>query len=163
MDWLSLIKDKIYNDREVLASTVQNWKEFNDRVVFTNGCFDILHLGHMDYLAKAAELGDRLIIGVNTDRSVEELKGENRPIINEDTRLFKLASLVFVDAVILFNEDTPLNLINGLKPDVLVKGGDYTQDTIVGAELVKSLGGDVVIVPFLEGHSTSSIIDRIKS
>jgi rfaE bifunctional protein nucleotidyltransferase chain/domain len=133
----------------------------NEKVVFTNGCFDILHLGHIDYLTKAADLGDRLIIAVNTDASVSALKGPSRPIIDEETRAMKLASLVFVDAVILFGEQTPLKLITEVKPNVLVKGGDYTIDTIVGASEVQDNGGEVEVIPFLEGHSTTSIINKI--
>ena len=130
-------------------------------MVFTNGCFDILHLGHIDYLTKAADLGDRLIVAVNTDSSVSALKGPSRPIIDEETRAMKLASLVFVDAVILFGEETPLKLITEVRPNILVKGGDYTIDTIVGASEVQDNGGEVVVIPFLEGHSTTSIVNKI--
>ena len=161
MEWLELINSKLYAEIGQLQSDVETWKGFNDKVVFTNGCFDILHLGHIDYLAKAADLGERLIIGVNTDTSVAKLKGENRPIIDEHTRAAKLASLVFVDAVILFDEETPLELIKSVNPDVLVKGGDYTVDTVVGATEVLQNGGEVELIPFLEGHSTSAIIDKI--
>ncbi|MDA8886373.1 D-glycero-beta-D-manno-heptose 1-phosphate adenylyltransferase [Bacteroidia bacterium] len=163
MNWQEIINDKIYSSREALATQVLKWQVHNESVVFTNGCFDILHLGHIDYLSKAADLGDRLVIGVNTDASVSELKGPSRPIIHEDTRLAKLASLVFVDAVILFSEETPLELIKNAKPDVLVKGGDYTLDTIVGADEIFAKGGKVVVIPFLEGHSSTSIINKIKA
>ena len=142
---------------------MERWKNFNDTVVFTNGCFDILHMGHLDYLSKAAELGDRFIIAVNSDSSVQALKGADRPVISEDTRMLKLASLAYVDAVILFSEDTPLELIKTLKPDILVKGGDYQPETVVGATEVQDRGGRVEIIPFLKGHSTSSIIDKIKN
>ncbi len=161
MNWLELINSKLYSDSTFLAEEINTWKGFNERVVFTNGCFDILHLGHIDYLAKAADLGDKLVIALNSDSSVRVLKGEGRPVIDERTRATKLASLVFVDAVVLFNQDTPLELIQELKPDVLVKGGDYTIETIVGAKEVLELGGKVEIIPFLEGHSTSAIIKRI--
>lgn len=161
MEWLELINSKIYKDKEVLKHEVNRWKTFNDKVVFTNGCFDILHQGHLDYLSKAADLGDRLIIGVNSDRSVSALKGEDRPIIDQESRALKLASLVFVDAVIIFDEDTPLNLIKTVLPDVLVKGGDYKVDTVVGAEEVIGAGGEVKIIPFLQGHSTTAIINKI--
>lgn len=160
--WNQVIKDKIYSNRNELASAVQKWKVYNEKVVFTNGCFDLIHLGHIDYLSKAADLGDRLIIGVNTDASVSKLKGPSRPIIQEDTRLTKLAALAFVDAVILFNEETPLELILQVKPDILVKGGDYTVETIVGATEVLDAGGKVEVIPFLPGHSSTSIIEKIK-
>ena len=161
--WQSILTEKIFDSNEKLAKHVMSWQIHNEKVVFTNGCFDILHLGHIDYLAKAADLGDRLIIGVNTDNSVSSIKGPSRPIIDEVTRATKLAALLFVDAVILFGEDTPLTLIDAVKPDVLVKGGDYTIDTIVGADAVLSRGGKVDIIPFLPGHSTTAIIDKIKT
>jgi rfaE bifunctional protein nucleotidyltransferase chain/domain len=161
--WQSILTEKIFDSNEQLAKQVMSWQIHNEKVVFTNGCFDILHLGHIDYLAKAADLGDRLIIGVNTDSSVSSIKGPSRPIIDELTRATKLAALLFVDAVILFGEDTPLTLINAVKPDVLVKGGDYTIDTIVGADAVLARGGTVDVIPFLPGHSTTAIIDKIKA
>lgn len=132
------------------------------KVVFTNGCFDILHRGHLEYLQAAADLGDILVVGLNSDASVKRLKGENRPINNQNDRAFALASLVFVDAVIIFDEDTPLELIQRVKPNVLVKGGDYTVDSIVGADFVKGLGGDVQVIPFVDGYSTTHIIDKMK-
>lgn len=161
MIWNQLIKDKIFSTYTALAKQATSWQLHNEKVVFTNGCFDILHLGHIDYLTKAADLGDRLIIAVNTDASVSSLKGPSRPIIDEETRAMKLASLVFVDAVILFGEETPLKLITEVRPNVLVKGGDYTIDTIVGASQVQDNGGEVVVIPFLEGHSTTSIVNKI--
>jgi rfaE bifunctional protein nucleotidyltransferase chain/domain len=161
--WQSILTEKIFDSNEKLAKQVMSWQIHNEKVVFTNGCFDILHLGHIDYLAKAADLGDRLIIGVNTDSSVSSIKGPSRPIIDEVTRATKLAALLFVDAVILFGEDTPLTLIEAVKPDVLVKGGDYTIDTIVGADAVLARGGNVDVIPFLPGHSTTAIIDKIKA
>ena len=161
MIWNQLIKDKIFSTNTALAKQVTSWQLHNEKVVFTNGCFDILHLGHIDYLTKAADLGDRLIVAVNTDSSVSALKGPSRPIIDEETRAMKLASLVFVDAVILFGEETPLKLITEVRPNVLVKGGDYTIDTIVGASEVQDNGGEVVVIPFLEGHSTTSIVNKI--
>ncbi|MFT5951585.1 MAG: rfaE bifunctional protein nucleotidyltransferase chain/domain [Bacteroidia bacterium] len=161
MIWNQLIKDKIFSANTALAKQVNSWQLHNEKVVFTNGCFDILHLGHIDYLTKAADLGDRLIIAVNTDASVSALKGPSRPIIDEETRAMKLASFVFVDAVILFGEETPLQLITEVRPNVLVKGGDYSIDTIVGASEVQDNGGEVVVIPFLEGHSTTSIVNKI--
>ena len=163
MEWQEIIQEKIFQNRNDLAAQMERWKNFNDTVVFTNGCFDILHMGHLDYLSKAAELGDRFIIAVNSDSSVQALKGADRPVISEDTRMLKLASLAYVDAVILFSEDTPLELIKTLKPDILVKGGDYQPETVVGATEVQDRGGRVEIIPFLKGHSTSSIIDKIKN
>jgi rfaE bifunctional protein nucleotidyltransferase chain/domain len=161
MIWNQLIKDKIFSTNTALTKRVNSWQLHNEKVVFTNGCFDILHLGHIDYLTKAADLGDRLIVAVNTDSSVSALKGPSRPIIDEETRAMKLASLVFIDAVILFGEETPLQLITEVRPNVLVKGGDYTIDTIVGASEVQDNGGEVVVIPFLEGHSTTSIVNKI--
>ena len=161
--WQSIITEKFFNSSNQLAKQVMKWQIHNEKVVFTNGCFDILHLGHLDYLSKAADLGDRLIIGVNTDASVSALKGPSRPIIDEVTRATKLASLLFVDAVVLFGEETPLTLIQTVKPDVLVKGGDYTIDTIVGADSVLANGGSVEVIPFLPGHSTTAIVDKIKA
>jgi rfaE bifunctional protein nucleotidyltransferase chain/domain len=132
------------------------------KVVFTNGCFDIIHQGHNTYLLQAAEFGNKLIVAVNSDSSVRNLKGENRPIVDEYSRAFNLACHTYIDAVILFDEETPMNLINLLKPDVLVKGGDYTFETIIGAKEVKAYGGNVEIIPFLEGYSTTSIVDKMQ-
>ena len=142
--------------------TVKQFSEFrNDlqNVVFTNGCFDIIHAGHIDYLSKARNLGEVLVVGLNSDESVRRLKGPQRPINDVDARSKVLASLFFVDYVIVFEEDTPLNLIKSVRPDILVKGGDYTRDTVVGADFVESYGGKVVILPFLKGYSTTSILN----
>lgn len=133
------------------------------KIVFTNGCFDLLHLGHIDYLGKAADLGDLLIVGVNTDASVNKLKGVNRPISKAEQRLHLLASLFFVDAVILFDEETPYDLIRFIQPQVLVKGGDYSIDNIVGADLVKAGGGFVHTIPLLTGYSTTLTEEKIKN
>ncbi len=130
-------------------------------VVFTNGCFDILHRGHTDYLERAKSLGDILIVGMNTDRSVRALKGETRPIVPEDDRAHVLASLASVDYVCLFDEDTPYELITAIVPDVLCKGAGYSVETIVGADLVMEHGGRIVALDALEGRSTRSIVDRI--
>jgi len=132
------------------------------KIVFTNGCFDILHHGHLDLLARAADQGNVLVLGLNTDSSVKRLKGPDRPVTNEQDRAFQVASLLCVDGVCLFDEDTPAELIGALRPDVLVKGGDYTIDKIVGADFVQKNGGRVEIIPFVNGYSTTSIIDRIK-
>ena len=133
------------------------------RVVFTNGVFDLLHPGHVDILSAARALGDALVVGVNTDASVRRLKGPARPIRGERDRVHVLAALEAVDAVVLFDEDTPLELIRTLMPDVLVKGGDYTRDTVVGANEVIAHGGEVVIVPLTAGHSTTGTVDRMRA
>ena len=155
----SKLKIVTRKEAEVL---VRKWKQDGQRVVFTNGCFDILHLGHIDYLEKARNLGDRLIVGLNTDDSVIRLKGPGRPIQDELARARMLAALSFVDAVIKFEEDTPKELISFLVPDVLVKGGDYDMGNIVGADIVMENGGQVETIDLVEGHSTSDIIDRIQ-
>ncbi|NCX95836.1 MAG: D-glycero-beta-D-manno-heptose 1-phosphate adenylyltransferase [Chitinophagia bacterium] len=136
-------------------------KQQHKKIVFTNGCFDLLHAGHIDLLFKAALQGDVLVIGVNTDNSIKRLKGAKRPIINQHDRAIQLAALSCVSLVCLFDEDTPLNLIQAITPDVLIKGGDYTISTIVGAEWVQVHGGTVATIPLLEGYSTSSIIQKI--
>jgi D-beta-D-heptose 7-phosphate kinase/D-beta-D-heptose 1-phosphate adenosyltransferase len=150
-------------DRVHLLRYCNSQKASGRKVVFTNGCFDILHHGHIDLIAKAANEGSILIVAVNTDESVKRLKGLDRPINNEQDRALQLASLLCVDAVCLFDEDTPLNLIKLLNPDVLVKGGDYDKSNIVGANEVEANGGKVVVVPFVEGYSTSSVIQKIRS
>jgi len=132
-------------------------------IVFTNGVFDILHPGHIFSLSQAAKEADFLIVGLNSDNSVKRLKGQQRPVNNQDSRALLLASLLMVDAVVIFEEDTPLELINSIRPDVLVKGGDYTIENIVGAKEVISNGGRVVINPVIEGYSTTSIIDKLKA
>jgi len=144
------------------AQTVAGWKAAGEKVVFTNGCFDLLHLGHVQYLAQARDLGGRLVIGVNADDSVRRLKGPHRPIQDGRTRSHLLAALVFVDAVVMFSEDTPLDLIKTLLPDVLVKGGDWQPEQIVGAAEVLANGGQVFSLPYLEGFSTTNIEERIK-
>lgn len=157
--------EKIVNKIKSLAqgkALVEEWRSQDQKIVFTNGCFDILHLGHVDYLEKAAALGDRLVIGLNTDDSVSRFKGPERPIQDQNSRARILSSLQFVDMVILFNEDTPLELISSLIPDVLVKGSDYLAENIVGAEVVKKNGGKVNTIDFVSGYSTSRIIEKIK-
>lgn len=136
-------------------------KPEGQKVVFTNGCFDILHRGHATYLAQARELGDLLVVGLNTDASVQRLKGPSRPINNQYDRAFLLASLACVDFVILFDDDTPEQLIHTVCPDILVKGGDYTLDTIVGADFVLQNGGTVTTIPFVDGYSTTSTLNKI--
>ena len=139
------------------------WRQRSGRIVFTNGVFDLLHPGHVDILVASRALGDALVVGVNTDASVKRLKGPTRPVRSERERALVLAALESVDAVVLFDEDTPLELIRALMPDVLVKGGDYTQETVVGAQDVIANGGEVVIVPLTPGHSTTSTVERMRS
>jgi D-beta-D-heptose 7-phosphate kinase/D-beta-D-heptose 1-phosphate adenosyltransferase len=140
---------------------LENLRKAGKTIIFTNGCFDIIHRGHIEYLEEAKKLGDILVVGLNSDTSVTKLKGENRPVQNQDDREAILNALSVVDAVIIFEEETPLKLINELKPDILVKGGDYTQNEIVGAREVKGWNGSVVAIPYIEGHSTSRIIRRL--
>ena len=143
------------------AAQVAAWHADGLRVVFTNGCFDIVHLGHIDYLEKARALGDKLVLGLNTDASVSRIKGPLRPVVSETARARLMAALAFVDLVTLFYEPTPLELIETLRPDVLVKGDDYTVATIVGAEFVLGYGGRVETVALVPGYSTSSLIQKI--
>jgi D-glycero-beta-D-manno-heptose 1-phosphate adenylyltransferase len=161
MKSISSIPDKIFTLYE-LAHQLKRWRLHNKKIVFTNGVFDILHEGHIASLSEAALYGHILIVGINANASVKRLKGESRPVNNEGSRTLLMASLLMVDAVILFEEDTPLNLINFILPDVLVKGGDYTLDEIVGAKEVMANGGEVKIVPILDGFSTTGIIERMK-
>ena len=156
------IPDKILT-ADALQHQLKRWRLHNKKIVFTNGVFDILHQGHIASLSEAATFGHVLIIGVNTDASVKRLKGETRPVNNENSRALLLASLLVTDAIILFDEDTPLNLIHTILPDTLVKGGDYTMDEIVGAKEVIAHGGEVKIVPILEGFSTTGIIEKMRN
>lgn len=146
-----------------LSFKIAAWRAIGKTIAFTNGCFDILHEGHIFSLSQAAKEADLLIVGVNSDASVKRLKGKDRPINHEQSRALLLASLAIVDAVVIFEEDTPLELINAILPDVLVKGGDYTVDQIVGAKEVIATGGKVIINPIVEGYSTTGIIQQIKS
>ncbi len=146
-----------------LPSHLAIWKFQGSKIVFTNGCFDILHLGHIDYLSRAAEQGDLLIVGLNTDASVKRLKGSARPVNNQDARAAMLASLFFVSAVVLFDEDTPYNLIEKVQPDVLIKGSDYKAEDIVGYDIVTQKGGQVITIDFLQGYSTSGIIEKLRN
>ena len=160
MNHLKIIQNKIQSTVEA-AITLQNWRAEKCKIVFTNGCFDILHLGHIDYLAKAADLGDKLLIGVNTDASVSRIKGPSRPINNQQSRAMVLASFSFVSMIILFDEPTPYELIHIVQPDVLVKGADYKIEEIVGYDIVKAKGGTVFTLDYLTGYSTSAIEQRI--
>ncbi|MES2012232.1 MAG: D-glycero-beta-D-manno-heptose-7-phosphate kinase [Pseudomonadota bacterium] len=154
--------DKIC-DLNQLKTLVSHWKDSRKKIVFTNGCFDLLHAGHVTYLEAAKKTGDILILGLNTDRSVSALKGPTRPVIHEQDRARVLAALAAVDAVILFDEDTPLQLIDAIRPDVIVKGDDYTEEQVVGGTEVKSWGGAVKLIPLVQGRSTSKILERIAS
>ena len=162
MSHLNTLKQKIYS-LEKLISTSKLWKKEGEKIVFTNGCFDLVHSAHIRVLAKTADLGTKLIVGVNSDESIKKIKGENRPIIKENSRAILLASLSFVDAVVLFSEETPYNLISQLLPDILAKGGDYQESDIAGSNLVKENGGEVVIIPFIDGFSSTNIIEQIKN
>ncbi len=155
------ISSRIFSLEELL-SRIAFWRALGDTVVFTNGCFDILHPGHLQLLAGCAALGDRVVVGINSDASVKRLKGTSRPLNNEQARAQMLAANIFTDAVVIFEEDTPENLIQALQPDVLVKGGDWQKEQIVGATFVKGSGGKVYTIPFLEGFSTTGIIDKMK-
>ena len=162
MKAVSSIPDKIFT-LATLQHQLKRWHLLNKKIVFTNGVFDILHEGHIASLSEAASHGHILIVGVNADASVKRLKGESRPVNNENSRALILASLVITDAIIIFEEDTPLNLITAILPDVLVKGGDYTLEQIVGAKEVMANGGKVKIAAILEGFSTTSIIKKMKT
>lgn len=153
---------KIY-DLPSLKTMVTAWQKEGKKVVFTNGVFDLLHIGHITYLAKASEMSDKLIIGLNSDSSVKRIKGENRPINDQNNRAALLAALFFVDAVVVFEDDTPLNLITALMPDILVKGADYSVENIVGAKEVIANGGEVKTINFVEGYSSTSIIESIRN
>lgn len=147
---------------ETIQASASKWKSAGEKIVFTNGCFDILHFGHIHYLAEASDLGDRLVIGLNSAASVKRLKGEHRPINDEATRQHLLAALEFVDAVVIFEEDTPLELIRIILPDVIVKGGDWKPEQIVGSDIVLANGGEVKSLAFKEGYSTTSIEEKIR-
>lgn len=162
MEHVKRIKRKILNREELLKKT-RLWRFKDQKVAFTNGCFDIIHPGHIQSLAVAADTADRLIVGLNSDSSVKKLKGDSRPIQDEQSRAIILASFSFVSAVVIFAEETPLSLIELFLPEVLVKGGDYEKSQIVGADVVEANGGEVVVIPFLEGHSTTNIIEGLMS
>ena len=162
MDYLQVIQNKIIN-KDSLSKLVANYRLKNQKIVFTNGCFDLLHQGHVTYLAQAASLGNRLIVGINSDNSVQKIKGIHRPIQDEKSRTLIMASLHVVSAVIVFDEDTPLELIKIIQPDFLVKGGDWEPAKIVGSDIVNSYGGQVISIPFIDGYSTTAIETKIKS
>lgn len=162
MSRLKNIKSKIYT-REQIRAVLNVWRLLEKKVVFTNGCFDLLHLGHIDYLSKAADMGDKLVIGLNSDASASALKGPGRPITDQLSRSVMLASFSFVDAVVIFDEPTPLHLIELVRPDILVKGADYSIEQIVGADLVLQYGGEVKTIEYLSGYSTTLIEKKIRS
>ena len=157
---MEYLKKKLYHSSDI-GPTIESWKREHQQVVFTNGVFDILHIGHVSYLAKAHELGDKLVIGLNADASVKRLKGDTRPINNQYNRALLLAALFFVDAVVVFDEDTPRQLITAILPDVLVKGADYNIENIVGAKEVLANGGEVKTIEFIDGHSSTSLIQKM--
>jgi rfaE bifunctional protein nucleotidyltransferase chain/domain len=157
---LDVLRNKILSG-PALARSLAIWRFQDKKIVFTNGCFDILHLGHIDYLAKAADLGHELVIGLNTDASVSRIKGLHRPLQDQESRAMILASLGFVSAVVLFDEETPYELIRLVQPDFLVKGADYKPEEIVGYDIVKAKGGEVVSLQFLQGYSTTGIVNKI--
>ncbi|MCP2042903.1 D-glycero-beta-D-manno-heptose 1-phosphate adenylyltransferase [Pontibacter sp. HSC-36F09] len=155
-------KDKILSLSD-LQEQVQAWRNQGQKIVFTNGCFDILHLGHVDYLEKARQLGDKLVLGLNTDASINRIKGPSRPLQDEMSRARVMASLLFVDAVVFFDEDTPLELIKAVQPDILVKGDDYTIENIVGQDVVTARGGEVKTIPLVKGYSTTNVVKKIEN
>jgi len=161
MTTLKKIQDKIIL-RQDLSSLVARINTQKQKIVFSNGCFDLVHRGHIEYLAKAADLADVFILGLNTDRSVQRLKGPSRPLQDEDARAILMASLSFIDYVVLFDEDTPLELITEIQPDILVKGEDYKIEDVVGYDIVQQKGGIVQTIELTEGYSTSRIVDKIK-
>jgi len=162
MSKIKNIQDKVLN-QDLLKARLNIWRLLEKKIVFTNGCFDLVHAGHIDYLAKAADLGDKLIIGLNSDQSTRNIKGSGRPITDEYSRSLVLASFSFVDAVVLFDAETPLQLIKMVNPDILVKGADYTIDQIVGSDFVIQNGGSVQTLEYLPGYSTSLIEKKIRS
>lgn len=171
MDRLTYLNNKIV-DRQTAVRRINAWRLKGDQVVFTNGCFDILHRGHVSYLAQAATLGNKLVLAINTDNSVRRLgKGDDRPVNDEVSRAIVAAGLGFVDLVVSFDEDTPYELIKLLTPDILVKGGDYSEeqedsnapDYIVGSDIVRASGGQVKTIPLVDGFSTTSIIQKLKN
>lgn len=160
---IKIIQSKIFENAEAFRPILNKWKQSGDTVVFTNGCFDLVHRGHIDSLARAAEFGHRLIVGLNSDISVRLLKGENRPLVDQQSRAVLLASMLMVDAVIMFDEETPYELISSILPDVLVKGSEYQIEEIAGYDIVLASGGRVERIELTEGFSTSDIIQKIKN
>lgn len=162
MEELSRIESKIKSLAEA-TQVMREWELNEEKIVFTNGCFDIVHRGHVDYLSRAKDLGTKLVLGLNSDASVQRLKGPNRPIVDEQSRAILLAAFQFIDMVVFFDEDTPYELIKALQPDVLVKGSDYNAKDIVGYDVLMAKGGSVETIDFVEGFSTSGIVEKIKT
>ena len=160
MPLINKVREKIITT-DNLVLKVSQWKKNKMKVAFTNGCFDILHLGHLEILTKSKEFGDRLIVAVNSDESVRKLKGKERPINDFQTRSNMLASFSFVDYVVEFSDDTPKKLIQIIKPDFLIKGGDYKKKDIVGNDIVSSYGGETIIIPLIDGLSSTNIINKL--
>jgi rfaE bifunctional protein nucleotidyltransferase chain/domain len=163
MDYFALLQTKVVYDYQELANDLAYWKFKEQNIVFTNGCFDILHRGHVEYLAKAASLAEIMVVGLNTDSSVKRLKGSKRPVQDETSRALILASLSFVTRVVLFDEDTPYELIKFVQPDILVKGSDYKAEDIVGYDVVKAKYGEVVTIDLVDGYSTTAIVRKLTS
>lgn len=157
------IHSKIFSAKEATQSVIAEWVQQGESVVFTNGCFDIVHKGHIDYLFEASKLADRMVIGLNTDTSVKKLKGDGRPVNNDEARSLLIAALGFVDMVVFFEEETPKELIDAIQPDVLTKGSDYIAEDIVGYDTVMAKGGQVITIDLTEGFSTTALIERIKN
>ncbi|GIW23685.1 MAG: glycerol-3-phosphate cytidylyltransferase [Candidatus Sericytochromatia bacterium] len=162
MNILENIYKKIKTNEEELLNQINTLKLQKKKIVFTNGCFDILHTGHINYLARAKELGDILIVAVNSDHSVKRLKGKERPINTLNDRMFLLASLCFIDIVTFFEEDTPTEILKKIKPDIHVKGGDYKIEDLPEKQIIESYGGKIIILPFVQGYSTTNIITKMK-
>jgi rfaE bifunctional protein nucleotidyltransferase chain/domain len=162
MTFLDKINGKIIFNWDLLPDILESWKKADQKIVFTNGCFDIIHRGHIELLSKAADLGDKLVVGLNSDASVHRLKGTGRPLQDENSRALIMAGFGFIDLVVLFHHDTPFELISLIKPGILVKGGDYKAEEIVGYDIVTKNNGQVVIINFLEGYSTTSIVNKLK-
>jgi len=162
MKELSRIESKIKSLAEA-TQVIREWELKEEKIVFTNGCFDIVHRGHVDYLSRAKDLGTKLVLGLNSDASVRRLKGPNRPIVDEQSRAILLAAFQFIDMVVFFDEDTPYELIKALQPDVLVKGSDYNAKDIVGYDVLMAKGGSVETIDFVEGFSTTAIVEKIKT
>ncbi len=158
---LDIIKSKIIASKEDISRIAAGWRVKSHKIVFTNGVFDLLHQGHIASLALAADEGNKLIVGINSDASVKRLKGDSRPVNDAMSRALVLAAMQYVDAVCIFEEDTPLELIQVIKPDVIAKGGDYTPETVVGNDFVQSCGGKTVIIPLVDGFSTTAIIEKM--
>ena len=155
-------KNKIYQSTAEIKIQIDQWKNDGEQLVFTNGCFDLIHLGHINYLWEAKGLGTKLILGINSDQSISRLKGPSRPIKNEENRIAIMASLACIDMVVLFDDDTPIQLIKSINPHILVKGGDWAIDQIVGSQDVIDNGGSVQSLSFIDGYSSTAIIDKIK-